>query len=137
MCPDPDWWGEHFFFYNLWQNINSLRDYLQILWTLLGPLFKLEAPSAWFKKKGPVMLYISCSTTVKQFLTILGISAQVSFWGRICNSLMRPLRNKMKCAFCQNFILIFCSIMHCKIFVVFEILEVKYFRFCPLKSPIM
>ena len=65
----PDCWDEHFLFYNLSQNINSLKYILQILWTLLGPLFKGPAPSAWYHNKGPVILYISCSTPVQKILT--------------------------------------------------------------------
>ena len=46
-----DCWDEHFLFYNLLQNIYSLKDILQILWTLLGPLFKGPTPSAWYQMK--------------------------------------------------------------------------------------
>ena len=71
-----------FLFFNLLQNINSLKDILQILWTLLGLLFKRLALSAWYQEKGPVNLYISCPTTVQKFLTVPEISVQVSFRGR-------------------------------------------------------
>ena len=98
----PDCWDEHFLFYNLSQNINSLKDILQILWTLLGPLFKGPAPFAWYQKKGPVILNISCSTTVKKILTVLEIFVQVSFRGRTCSSLKAPHRTKMKGAYCSE-----------------------------------
>ena len=100
---DTGWgWEEHFLFYNLSQNIDSLKDILQILWTLLGPLFKGPAPSAWYQKKGPVILYISCSTTVQKFLTVPDISVQVCLKVRTCNSLKGPHRNKMKGAYCSE-----------------------------------
>ena len=122
-------------FYSLSQNINSLKDILQILWTLLGPLFKGPAPFAWYQKKGLVILYISCSTTVQKILTVLEISEQVSFRGQPVTPYRGHTGAKWKVHIVQNLILNnFCSIMLCKIFVVFEILEVKYLQFWPLKS---
>ena len=96
MWLSPDCWDEHFLFYNISQNINSLKDILQILWTLLGPLFKGPAPWAWCHKKGPVIFYISCSTTDQKFLTVLEISVQVIFRGRTCNSLKDHTGTKWK-----------------------------------------
>ena len=72
---DPERWAEQFLFYNFQPNINSLKDIVQKLWTLLGPL-------AWYQNKGPVILYISCSTSVQKILTVLEISEQVSFRGQ-------------------------------------------------------
>ena len=131
----PDCWYEQFLFNNLSQNINILKDIFQILCTLLGPLFKEPAPSAWYQKKGPVILYISCSTTVQKFLTVLKISVHVSCRGRTCNSQKGPHRTKWEVFIVQNFILNnFCSITLRKIFAVFKILEVKDLLFWPLKS---
>ena len=126
----PDCWDEHFLFYNLSQNINSLKDILQILWTLLGPLFKGPAPSAWYQKKGPVILYSSCSTTVQKILTVLEISVHLSLihiWAlpTLCRVEISWVADTVKNLILNNF----CSIMLCKIFVVFEILEVKYLQF--------
>ena len=64
------------------------------------PLFRGSVPLAWYQKKGPVILYISCSTTVQKFLTVLEISVQISFRGRTCRSLKGPHRKKMKGAYC-------------------------------------
>ena len=129
---------QNFHLYNISQNINRLKGIHQILFTLLGPLFKEPAPSAWYQKKGPVILYISYSTTVQKFLTVFEISLQVNFMNRICNSLKGSHRNKMKewkMNIIQDFILNYsCSIMLCKIFVFFEILEVKNMKYWPLKS---
>ena len=65
-----------------------------------GPLFKGPAPSTWYQKKGPVILYNSCSTTIQKFVTVLEISVQIGFRGRTCNSLKGPHRKKMKGAYC-------------------------------------
>ena len=73
----------------------SLKYIFQVLWTILDPLFKGLAASALYQKKGPVILKISCSTTVQKFLTVLEISVQVCFRGRTCNSLKGPYRNKI------------------------------------------
>ena len=85
---------KHFLFFNLSQNIYSLKDILQIIWTLMGSLFKGPAPSAWYQKKGLVILYFSFSTSVQKFLTVLKISVQVNFRGWTCNYLKGPHRNK-------------------------------------------
>ena len=97
-----DCWDEHTRFYNLSQNINSSKDILQILWTLLGPLFKGPAPFAWYQKKCPVILYISCWTSVQKFLSVLEISLQISFRGRTCSSLKGPHRMKIKGEYCLD-----------------------------------
>ena len=132
-----DCWDDHLLFYNLSQNINRLKDILQIFWTLLGPLFKWPAPSDWYQKKGLVILHISCSTTVQKCLAVLEISVQVSFRGQTCNSLKEPHRNKMKGAYFSELDsdqLLFYNI--CKIFVVLEILEIKDSLFWPLKETV-
>ena len=96
-----DCWEEHFL-YNISQNIDSLKDMLQILWTLVGPLFKGQIPMAWYQKKYTVILYISYSTTVQESLSVLDISVQISFRGRTCNYLKGPHRNKMKGTYCSG-----------------------------------
>ena len=53
----PDCWDEHF----LLQNINSLKDILQIFCTLLGSLFKKPTPSAWYQMKDWLGLNNFCS----------------------------------------------------------------------------
>ena len=85
----PDCWDEHFLFYNLSQNINSLKDILQILWTLVGPLFKGPAPSTWYQNKGPVIFYISCSITVHKIITVREKDVQ------------NTVRNKSQISFCS------------------------------------
>ena len=132
---DRDRQDEQFLLHDLCQHMHSTKDICQKRQPFLGPLFKGPTPSAWYQKKGLVILYISCSTIVQKFLTVLEISVQVSLWGRTCNSIKGAHRNKMIGAYCSNFILNnFCSIMLCEIFVVFEILVVKYLQFWPLKS---
>ena len=64
----PDWWDEHFF-YNLSQNINSLKYILQILWTLLGPLFRGSVPSAWYQMKDLLKLNNFCSILFNKIFT--------------------------------------------------------------------
>ena len=66
---DPDCWDEHFLFYNLLQNINSLKDILQIPWTLLGPSFKGLAHSAWHKMKDLLKLNNFCSILFNKIFT--------------------------------------------------------------------
>ena len=66
-------------YYNLIQNINCLVDIPQVFWALLDPLFKRLAPSAFYQKKGPLMLYICCSPTVHRFFKVLELSVLVSF----------------------------------------------------------
>ena len=95
----PDCRDEHFLFYNLSQNINSLKNILQIVWTFLGPIFKRPPPSVWYQK---ICTLNSCSTTVQKFLTILEISEQVSSRGWTYNSLKGPDRNKLKIAYCSE-----------------------------------
>ena len=95
------------------KKLNSLKDILQIIWTLLGPLFKGPVPSAWYQKIGPVILYISCSTTVQKFLSVLEIYVQVIFRSRTCNPLKGPGRKKkLKGAYCSELYseqLLFCN----------------------------
>ena len=98
----PDCSDEYFLFYNLSQNIHSLKDTLHKLWILLGPLFKGPAPFSWYQKKGPLILYISCSISVQKFLTVLEISLQISFRGRTCSSLKGPHRMKIKGEYCLD-----------------------------------
>ena len=95
---------EHFLFFNLSQNIHSLKDILLILWTLLGLLYNRPCRpfGLIYQKKGPVILYISRSTTVQKFLTVLEISVQVSCRSRTCNSLKGPHMNIMKGVYCSE-----------------------------------
>ena len=66
---DLDCCNEHFLFYNLLQNINRSKDILQILWALLGPLFKGPAPSAWYQMKDWLKLNNFCSILFNKIYT--------------------------------------------------------------------
>ena len=69
MWIDPECWDEHFLFYNISQNFNSLKDILRIHWTLLGPLFKGSAPSAWHQIIDRLKLNKICSILVNKIFT--------------------------------------------------------------------
>ena len=60
---------EHFFFYNLSQTINSLKDILKRPLTLLGLLFEGQAPSAWCKMWDRLRLNNFCSILFDKVLT--------------------------------------------------------------------
>ena len=129
----PDYWDDHFLFYKLLQHINSLRDILRILSTLLGPLSEGPAHFCLISEERTCnfvhFLFSKCSKLL--------YSSQ-DIWYVLRGEPVTPLRVhieiKRKVNIVQNLILNnFCSIILCH----FEILEVKDFRIWSLKSLLM
>ena len=97
------WWGqdvrvEQFRFYNLIQNIDSLKDIFKKLKTLFDPFFMGPAPFAWYQKKGRVILNIFCSTSHQKFfitfvLHVLTFFRPVEiYWFRLISTLRLSTR---------------------------------------------
>ena len=118
-----------------YNKILMFKRYPSYTLNLLDSLSKGTAPSAWYQKIGRVILYISLSTTVQKFLAVLEITVQVSFEATPVTPWRGYTGTNGRVNIFKKFILNnFCSIMLCKIFVVFEIWEVKNVRFWPLKT---